>query len=123
MRRVLTLQTAGDLREKYDGLASLFWSLAAAIAFLLCFVQLGAMASLLAGRVGFAAVFPIAVLAAILAGALLQRKCGIAKARIWQTAGLVLLLLAVSLALSAFFFDLSWDGEWYHQTGSLSNCR
>ena len=36
---------------------------------------------------------------------------------------LTLILLAVSLLLSAFFYDFSWDGQWYHQLGIITIAR
>jgi 4-amino-4-deoxy-L-arabinose transferase-like glycosyltransferase len=36
--------------------------------------------------------------------------------RIWPGV-LALSVVGLGLAFSAFYFDLSWDGQWYHQTG------
>ena len=41
----------------------------------------------------------------------------------WWPASLTLILLAVSLLLSAFFYDFSWDGQWYHQLGIITIAR
>jgi 4-amino-4-deoxy-L-arabinose transferase-like glycosyltransferase len=100
-------------------LSSTAWTLAATIGMLLCFVQAGVMASLLAGRVGFAAVFPGAIGVSILAGYVLLRRAPVARRGQWMAAALFLLLLGASLALSAFFFDFSFDGQWYHQSAII----
>ena len=50
-----------------------------------------------------------------------ERDCQ-AKCR-WYPAALTLILLAVSLLLSAFFYDFSWDGQWYHQLGIITIAR
>jgi hypothetical protein len=41
----------------------------------------------------------------------------------WYPGGFALLLLAASLLLSAFFYDFSWDGQWYHQTAVILIAR
>ena len=81
----------------------------------LCFGQLGAMVSLMAGRAGFASVAPAALLAALAVGYWLAVREGLTKETRWQPLALVLGLLALALALSAFYYDLSWDGQNYHQ--------
>ncbi len=95
------------------------WRMTATIALLLCFVQIGIMASMMGHRVGFAAVFPIAVVLSLLCGYFLQRKEDSTGWRRWMAALLFLFLLAVSLALSACFFDFSMDGQWYHQSAII----
>lgn len=100
-------------------LANLCWVTSASLAALLCFLQLGAMASLLAGRVGFAAVAPIALAATLCFACWLARRAGSRGSMRWYPAGLLLVLLVASLLLSAFFFDFSWDGQWYHQSAIL----
>ena len=77
------------------------------------------MASLLAGRAGFGSAFPVATVVALSIGYWLLRRSQFQPKERWLGIGIVLLLLAVSVALSAFFFDLSWDGEWYHQAGII----
>jgi len=32
-------------------------------------------------------------------------------------------VMALALAMSAFYFDLSWDGQWYHQVGIYTIAR
>lgn len=111
------------MAEQNERLASFLWILAAAISLLPCWVQLGVMVSLLAGRTFFPLVFPAAVLASLLASYGLLLRSGFTRAEQWQAAGILLLLLGVSLALSAFFFDFSWDGEWYHQAAIIHIAR
>jgi hypothetical protein len=119
----MTLPSVEDLAEQNARLATFCWILAATISLLLCFVQLGVMVSLLAGRVLFPLVFPAAVLGALIVGNRLLRRDGFARPEQWKAAGILLLLLGSSLALSAFFFDFSWDGEWYHQAGIIHIAR
>jgi hypothetical protein len=105
--------------EKSVSLTSICWVTSASIAAFLCFVQLGAMASLLAGRVGFALIAPMALTAALIGAYWLARREGLSGGMCWWPIGLTLALLAASLLLSAFFYDFSWDGQWYHQTGII----
>jgi hypothetical protein len=81
------------------------------------------MASLLADRAGFAAIAPIALTAALLAAYWLAQREGLPNKMRWYPAALTLALLAASLLLSAFFYDLSWDGQWYHQLGIIRIAR
>src|ERR1700722_9963819 len=95
--------------ETKVSLASLCWITSATIAAFLCLLQLGAMTSLVAHRFGFALIAPATLTAALLAAYwLAQRERLPVKTRRYP-AVLTLILLAVSLLLSAFFYDLSWD--------------
>lgn len=102
---------------------SVFWVTSSNIAALLCFLQLGAMTSLLAGRTGFAIVAPISLMAALVSGYWLARQEGIPASMRWWPVCLTLALLASALLLSSFFYDFSWDGQWYHQSGIISIAR
>ncbi|MGA8111515.1 MAG: hypothetical protein WB974_18895 [Acidobacteriaceae bacterium] len=104
-------------------LASVCWVTSASVAAFLCFLQLGAMASLLAGRAGFALIAPMALMAALFSAYWLARREGLAGSLRWWPAGLALVLLASALLLSAFFYDFSWDGQWYHQLGVIAIAR
>jgi hypothetical protein len=93
------------------------------VAVFLCLLQLGAMASLLAHRAGFAFIAPMALMAALFIGYWLARREGLQGRVCWYPGGFALLLLAASLLLSAFFYDFSWDGQWYHQTAVILIAR
>jgi len=108
------------MTEKNQTPAAVCWITAAILAGFMCFAQLGMMLSLLIGRWGIAGVAPMALILALLLGELLGRHMGIAgRGRIWPP-GLALGVMALALAMSAFYFDLSWDGQWYHQWGIYS---
>jgi hypothetical protein len=77
------------------------------------------MFSLTAGRTGFREVAPFSLLAALLAALWLFRKEQISQRLWWVPLILVAGIIALSLAVSAFYYDLAWDGEWYHQTGII----
>ena len=104
-------------------LAAIAWIATAILAGFMCFTQLGMMLSLLAGRFGIAAVAPVGLVLALLLGDRLARQVGLAgRARLWP-AGLALGVLVGSLAFAAWYFDLSFDGEWYHQTAIYAIAR
>ena len=111
-------------RVRADGgdrlhLAGSCWILTAILVLIVCLVQLFAMGSLLAQRAGFAMAAPAACVASLAVGGWLMRRLGASWRTIALLLALALLLIVASLAFSAFFYDLSWDGEWYHQTGIL----
>ena len=83
----------------------------------MCFAQLGVMLSLLIGRWGIAGVAPVALILALLLGDCLGRRMGLTgRQRIWPLI-LALGVMTLALAMSIFYFDLSWDGQNYHQLG------
>jgi hypothetical protein len=93
------------------------------LAAFLCFTQLGVMLSLFAGRAGLAGTAPAGLAMALLLGDWMARRMGFAgQVRLWPC-GLAVGLVTVSIAVSAWYFDLSWDGQWYHQTAIYAIAR
>jgi hypothetical protein len=119
----VTFSSSLDRRNDHRLLAGCSWTLSAVLVFFVCLVQLFAMASLLTGRSGFALAAPAASLVALTTGTWLMRRQGASWRAIALLLAIALALVLVSVALSAFFYDLSWDGEWYHQTGILHIAR
>ncbi len=109
--------------ERNVGLASVCWVTSASVAAFLCLLQLGALASLVAHRAGFALIAPMALMAALLGAYWLARREGLPASTCWWPVGLILILIALALLLSAFFYDFSWDGQWYHQSGIILIAR
>lgn len=105
--------------QKNESLAGISWVTAAALSAFPCLLQLGAMGSRMAHGLGFPFIAPI-VLALTLLGAwwLTQQQGLTGHARYWPIA-VTLAVLGLSLSIAAFYYDLSWDGEWYHQTGII----
>jgi hypothetical protein len=119
----MNLQTRDHVAERDERLSAFAWIMTAMVGVLVCLVQLGTMASLMAARAGFAVVFPISIILAGVVGCVLLRKAGFKFSSLWIAVGLFLLTILLSLALSAFFYDFSWDGQWYHQTGIIHIAR
>jgi len=104
------------VNEDASNLATQCWSGAAILLGFFCFAQLGALLSFSAGWRVSPWVAPAALLLAMAAGDWLARREGLRGwARIAPPA-VALAVAGVSLCLAAAFFDLSWDGLWYHQT-------
>ncbi len=104
-------------------LATTCWIVTAVIAAFLAVGQLGAMVSLMLGRAGFAYVAPAALMTALASGYWLAVRERLAREMRWQPLALVLGLLGLALSLSAFYYDLSWDGQSYHQAAILAIAR
>ncbi|HTX54798.1 MAG TPA: hypothetical protein VMD08_15435 [Candidatus Baltobacteraceae bacterium] len=97
--------------------------IAATIGLLFCLLQAGAMASLLANHAAFRWVAPAAMLGALVAGYLLAGWEGFTGRSRFQPLIWSVAILVVAAGLAAFYYDLSWDGEWYHQTAILGIAR
>jgi hypothetical protein len=112
-----------SLIEARERLAESCWVITAIVAAFLCFTQAGVMLSLFAGRIGMAAVAPLSVIFALFLGDRLAQNAELAGSERLRCAGVALGLIAATIAVSAWYFDLSWDGEWYHQTAIYAIAR
>jgi len=93
----------------------LCWTTTAALLGFLCLAHLGVLLSYVTLGALSAWVVPIAFVAALLISDRLGLQAGLSvRSRIWAV-GLVGIVTVFSVAISAWFFDLSWDGQWYHQ--------
>jgi len=106
-----------SLTGKDQPLAAVGWITAAILAGFMCFAQLGIMMSLLIGRWGMAGVAPVALILAMLLGDRVGRHMGLVGRKRLYPPALALGVMALALAMSVFYFDLSWDGQNYHQLG------
>lgn len=97
-------------------LSTLCWSVTAILLSFFFLTHLVVMLCFIAGVRVSSFVAPIALLAALAVGDWLARREGLR--RRWRIAppAIVLVFLALALGLAAAFFDMSWDGLWYHQT-------
>lgn len=60
-------------------------------------------------------VFPASLLVSIITSIYLGSKVGLTNNQKLRAVIISVLIILFSLAFSAFYFDLSWDGQWYHQ--------
>ena len=101
-------------------LALIFWSTTATILGFLTLVHLGVLLCFLTTGVAIAWVVPLALIAALLLGDFLARRQGLqGNGRLWPV-GLMLVMMLLAIGISTISYDLSWDGQWYHQTGIYS---
>jgi len=111
-----TSQGAGPASNSNRDLATLCWSTAAILLAFFLLAQLGVLLSFSAGWRVSPFVAPAALLLSLAGGDWLARREGLrGRLRIAPPA-IALAVLGGALLLSAAFFDLSWDGLWYHQT-------
>ncbi len=61
-------------------------------------------------------VAPAVTVASLVFAWWLGRRTGLTARHSVATVAVVAIVLAACLALAAAFFDLTWDGQWYHQT-------
>jgi 4-amino-4-deoxy-L-arabinose transferase-like glycosyltransferase len=111
-----------DARDN-AAVSEMCWITVLVLAAFICVTQATAMLSMLVGRLGMAAAAPVSLVIALSVGIACARSAG---GRGWRQGGPALLAMAIILAgtaFSAFYFDLSWDGQWYHQTGIYALAR
>lgn len=81
----------------------------------ICLVHFFALVTYLLHEALHPCLFPVSVLAAIGLNFLFAGRLGSDKRSLTLAAAVSLLILAVSVWLAWFYFDLSWDGQAYHQ--------
>ncbi len=97
-------------------LAVIAWTTAAMLLGFLCLAQAGVMVSFLTSHAILPLVAPLTLAGALLLGDRLGKREGLrGRLRIVPPVA-ALAVMALSLLLAATFFDMSWDGLWYHQT-------
>jgi len=93
------------------------WATTAILLGFLGFVQLGVLLACLTSPALLPLVVPVAGAAALITGDYLGRRQGLYGRRRLLPIGLAVTLTLLAVAVSAAFYDLSWDGQWYHQVG------
>jgi hypothetical protein len=97
-------------------LSAACWATVANLLIFFCLAHLGLIVCFAAGWRVPAYVAPAALICALACGDWLARREGIAGRSRITPAAAALAILGVSLLLCGAFFDMSWDGLWYHQT-------
>jgi hypothetical protein len=96
-------------------LSTISWSTSAMLLGFLCLTHLGVMITFLTSHSSLPLVIPIALVTAIFLGDRMAKREGLkGKLRLWPlsiTFGLTIL----SVMVASWFYDLCWDGQWYHQ--------
>ena len=97
-------------------LSTACWSLALLLLGFLALTQLEVLVSFAAGWRVSPVVAPVGLVAAFGAGDWLARREGLHWRLRLAIPAAALIVVCGAVLLSAAFFDLSWDGLWYHQT-------
>ena len=104
--------TASDRR-----LSVIAWTTAAMLLGFLCLTHLGVLLCFLTSHAAMSLVVPVAFAGALVMGDRLGQREGLCgRTRLWPL-GLTVALTVLAIGVSAAFYDLSWDGQWYHQAG------
>jgi hypothetical protein len=95
--------------------ALILWTIAAMVLGFLALVHVGVLLCFLTTVAALPLVAPTALAAAVWMGDHLGRREGLRGRDRWWPVGSVLGMTFLAVGISAAFYDLSWDGQWYHQ--------
>jgi hypothetical protein len=105
-----------NARVPTSALSTLAWSATAIFLSFFVFTQLSVMLCFVVGSTVSPFLAPLALLLSLATGDWLARREELrGRLRIVPPA-IVLTMVALALYLASAFFDMSWDGLWYHQT-------
>jgi hypothetical protein len=101
-------------------LSLVFWTTTAMILGFMVLIHLGVLLCFLTTHAALPWVIPTALITALWLGDFLGRREGLSKkSHLWPL-GLMFGITLLAVGISAVSYDLSWDGQWYHQTGIYS---
>ncbi len=92
------------------------WTVGASLLSFLVLTHVGVVGCFAVGAPVSALVAPVSLVLAVLAGDRLARREGLAGHLRLVSAVLAVAVVFGATLLAAAFFDMSWDGQWYHQT-------
>ncbi len=101
--------------ETRDHLSTLCWSVVATLLSFLCLTQLLVMLCFSLHWNVSPVVAPIALFLSLVMGDWFARREGLRRRHRAALCVIVLGISGISLLLAGLFFDMSWDGLWYHQ--------
>lgn len=108
--------SSGGLANARRDLATLCWSITAILLLFSGLTHIGVVLVFALGTGVSPVLAPGALLCALALGDWLARRDGLRGPRRMVPPAAALVIFAGALGLAAAFFDLSWDGLWYHQT-------
>lgn len=112
-----TDRASGDAADaRGDVMGQVAWSASGALLCWLGALHLGVVLSFAIGAGVSPALAPVVTAAALVAAWWFGRRSGLTGRGGMAAAAVVAVVLAGCVALAASFFDLTWDGQWYHQT-------
>lgn len=109
-----------DINASNQYLSVIAWTTAAMLLGFLCLTHIGVMLCLQINHEALPYVIPVSLAGAIFLSDRLGKREGLrGYSRLWP-AGLTLGIILTATGISSVFYDLSWDGQWYHQAGIYS---
>jgi hypothetical protein len=102
--------------KPYRSLSTLFWSVTAILLSFFCLTHFIVILCFSLHSHVSAIAAPTALLVSLVIGDWLARREGLRGGLRIAPPAIVLTVIGVALFLAAAFFDMSWDGLWYHQT-------
>ncbi len=102
------------MNRKTSDLNNILFSSAIFLLVFLCLDQALVMASFLSSVKLLPAAFPLSIVILLLLLFLLEKTMN-TRGKLW-TAGISIVSIFIAYLAAAFYFDLSWDGQWYHQS-------
>ncbi len=97
-------------------LSTICWAVAAILLLFSCLTHLGVLLCFSLSKNVSPFVAPVALTVSLIAGYWLSMRDGLRKSLLIWPPIIALAVVAISFPLAAAFFDMSWDGLWYHQT-------
>jgi hypothetical protein len=97
-------------------LSAIFWSITAILLSFLCLMHLGVLVCFVFKAAVSPFVAPAALLIALAIGYWLAGREWLRSIPQILPLAIAIAVVAISMLLAALFFDMSWDGLWYHQT-------
>ncbi len=105
-----------ERKSTSDVWATRCWTVAAIFLLFFCLTHLGVLFCFSFGVTVPAFTASVAFLVALVGGVLFARREGMrGRQSLWAPL-IAVIVAAIAWPLSAAFFDMSWDGLWYHQT-------
>ena len=109
--------TSSEINAANQPFATICWTTAFILLSFLCLTHFGVMLCLMLLRAAMPFTAPLAIVISLILGNWLAKRTGLSgRSRMWPI-GLAVGTILISLIISAAFYDLSWDGQWYHQRG------
>ena len=96
--------------------AAVCWSAALTLLSFLCLTHLGVLLCFAFGAEVSPWAAPLALAGALMTGYGAARWQGLSGRMVWLPSLIFLAVFICALGISAAFYDMSWDGLWYHQT-------
>lgn len=114
MRTATTLSDGA--RVSQSNLSTLCWSVSVILLSFFCLTHIGIMLGFVVGQLPSPFAAPVALFVSLAIGYWLSGREGLGGLQRFVPPAIALAVVGIALYLASLFFDMSWDGLWYHQT-------